>query len=161
MKSLPCCGINVAEESVFPLVLKEAFERGLREKRPYYFSQKSVLEAQQETGGEFEIAIGSAKGEQTVLSKGVILATGRFIGGGLSADRRHIRETIFDLPVHQPEKREQWHQEDFFDSAGRPHPEVLDQGLIGIIAQVHHPILGALAIVDKDLAAAQVQGCQL
>ena len=116
-------GVPVFEISTMPpsipgLRLKEAFERGLREKRPYYFSQKSVLEAQQEAGGEFEIAIGSAKGEQTVLSKGVILATGRFIGGGLIADRRHIRETIFDLPVHQPEKREQWHREDFFDLRG-------------------------------------------
>ena len=53
------------------------------------------------------------------------------------------------------------HQEDFFDPAGRPHPEILHQGLIGIVAQVHHPIFGALALVDKDLAAPQVQGRQL
>ena len=53
------------------------------------------------------------------------------------------------------------HQEDLFDAAGRPHPEILHQGLIGVVTQVHHPILGALALVDKDLAAPQVQGGQL
>jgi glycerol-3-phosphate dehydrogenase subunit B len=44
--------------------------------------------------------------------------TGRFIGGGLSADRKHIRETIFDLPLHQPETRAQWHRKDFLDRRG-------------------------------------------
>ena len=35
----------------------------------------------------------------------------------------------------------------------RPHPEILDQGLIGLVAQINHPILGTLALMDKDLAA--------
>ncbi len=52
------------------------------------------------------------------------------------------------------------HQEDFFDSAGRPYPEVLDQGLIGVVAQVHHPVFGALTLMDKDLTAPQVQSRQ-
>ena len=52
------------------------------------------------------------------------------------------------------------HQEDFFGSDSRPHPEILHQGLIGIVAQVHHPIFGALTLMDKDLTAPQVQGCQ-
>lgn len=42
------------------------------------------------------------------------------------------------------------HQKNLFDPAGRPHPQILDQGLIGISAQVDHPVLGALAIVDND-----------
>jgi hypothetical protein len=53
------------------------------------------------------------------------------------------------------------YQEDFFDPAGRPHPEILRQGLIGIVAQVHHPIFGAFTLMDKDLTAAQIQGGQL
>ena len=116
-------GVPVFEISTMPpsipgLRLKEAFERGLREKRAYYFSQKSVFEAKQETSGKFRMSIGGIRSEQRVLSKGIILATGRFIGGGLSADRKHIRETIFNLPVFQPEKRAQWHREDFLDLRG-------------------------------------------
>ena len=52
------------------------------------------------------------------MSENVILATGRFIGGGLSADRKRIRESIFDLPVFQPDKRDLWHREDFLDPRG-------------------------------------------
>jgi glycerol-3-phosphate dehydrogenase subunit B len=37
-----------------------------------------------------------------------ILATGRFMGGGLVADQERIFEPVFDLPVTQPESREAW-----------------------------------------------------
>jgi glycerol-3-phosphate dehydrogenase subunit B len=43
-----------------------------------------------------------------------ILATGRFIGGGLNADREKIFEPIFNLPVHQPKSREDWFEKSFF-----------------------------------------------
>jgi glycerol-3-phosphate dehydrogenase subunit B len=116
-------GVPVFEMPTMPpsipgLRLKEAFERGLREKRPYYFSQKKVFEAKQQADEEFKVGAGSAAAGQTILSKGVILATGRFIGGGLSAGRKHIRETVFNLPVTQPETRDSWHREDFLDRQG-------------------------------------------
>jgi glycerol-3-phosphate dehydrogenase subunit B len=49
-----------------------------------------------------------------------ILASGRFLGKGLHADRKHIHETIFDLPVTQPPDRTLWHRKDFLDSRGHP-----------------------------------------
>jgi glycerol-3-phosphate dehydrogenase subunit B len=55
-----------------------------------------------------------------VQSRGVVLASGRFIGGGLHADRKRIRETIFDLPVCQPTDRTKWHRRDFLDPRGHP-----------------------------------------
>jgi glycerol-3-phosphate dehydrogenase subunit B len=115
---VPVFEIPTMPPSIPGLRLKEAFERGLREKRPFYFSQKRVVEALQGMGGEFKIAIAGATGKQTILSQGIILATGRFIGGGLTADRKHVRETIFDLPVCQPEGRNKWHSEDFLDRQG-------------------------------------------
>ena len=120
MIGVPVFEIPTTPPSIPGLRLKEAFERGLREKRPFYFSQKRVVEVQQGRGGEFEIGIDGANGKQTINSPGVILATGRFIGGGLTADRKHIRETIFNLPVFQPESRGEWHREDFFDRQGHP-----------------------------------------
>jgi glycerol-3-phosphate dehydrogenase subunit B len=117
---VPIFEIPTMPPSIPGLRLKEAFERGLREKRSYYFSQSRVFKAEQDAGEGFRITIGRGNVEQTVLSKGVILATGRFIGGGLSADRTHIRETIFNLPVSQPEKRSQWHREDLLDPRGHP-----------------------------------------
>ena len=43
----------------------------------------------------------------------IILATGRFMGGGLVADQKRIIEPIFNLPVVQPESREGWFKKMF------------------------------------------------
>jgi glycerol-3-phosphate dehydrogenase subunit B len=56
--------------------------------------------------------------EHRIEADGVILASGRFLGMGLAAGRKKIRETLFDLPVHQPEDRSGWHRDNFFDPAG-------------------------------------------
>jgi len=49
-----------------------------------------------------------------------ILATGRFMGGGLKADAEKVFEPIFNLPVHQPPSREGWFEDRFFGDL--PHP---------------------------------------
>ncbi len=49
-----------------------------------------------------------------------ILATGRFIGGGLVADKEKIFEPIFNLPVAQPKSREDWFRKSFFDDLSHP-----------------------------------------
>ncbi len=53
-----------------------------------------------------------------ITTKGVVLASGRFPGGGLHAQREMITETVFNLPVCQPEKRSQWYQLKFFNPNG-------------------------------------------
>jgi len=117
---VPVFEIPTIPPSVPGLRLREAFERGLRAKGVEYFSQKRVLEVNHSGEGDFELGIGNMTTEHTVQSKAVILASGRFIGGGLHADRKRIRETIFDLPVHQPGSRTEWHREDFLDPRGHP-----------------------------------------
>jgi hypothetical protein len=42
-------------------------------------------------------------------------------------------------------------QKDPSGLAGRPDPQVIDQGLMGILAQVDDPVLAALAILDEKL----------
>jgi glycerol-3-phosphate dehydrogenase subunit B len=49
-----------------------------------------------------------------------ILATGRFMGGGLKADAEKIFEPTFNLPVYQPQSREGWFGDSFFSDL--PHP---------------------------------------
>jgi glycerol-3-phosphate dehydrogenase subunit B len=44
-----------------------------------------------------------------------ILATGRFIGGGLKADEEKIFEPLFNLPVLQPGSRDNWFMNSFFN----------------------------------------------
>ena len=48
----------------------------------------------------------------------VLLASGRFLGKGLRAERTGVHESIFDLPVFQPPRREDWHQRDLFHRKG-------------------------------------------
>lgn len=59
-------------------------------------------------------------GENVIYARRVVLATGRFIGRGLLAERQGVRERLLDLPVFQPADREHWHRDDLFDPAGHP-----------------------------------------
>ena len=88
-----------------------------------------------------------------------ILATGRFIGGGLKANDEKILEPIFNFPLFQPPSREGWFTKSFFsdpphpiyqagiltDSSFRPVDERGDQILenvwaAGLILAHHHSI---------------------
>jgi glycerol-3-phosphate dehydrogenase subunit B len=117
---VPIFEIPTIPPSVPGLRLKEAFERGLRAKGVKYFSQNRVLSVRGNGDRDFELDIGRKMTEDTVQARGIILASGRFIGGGLYADRQRIKETIFDLPVHQPANRAQWHRREMLDSRGHP-----------------------------------------
>ncbi|MCX5849500.1 MAG: anaerobic glycerol-3-phosphate dehydrogenase subunit B [Deltaproteobacteria bacterium] len=62
-----------------------------------------------------EAVITSSKGRPNSLNgKAFILATGSFVGGGLTATREAIIENVFNLPVHVPGPRETWFDNDYF-----------------------------------------------
>lgn len=102
------------------LRLKEAFENGLAACGVRLLLENKVFCAVADSSGGFLLEAGRSDAEQHIAAASVILATGRFMGGGLHADRRGVRETLFDLPVHQPEGREGWHRQDFLDPKGHP-----------------------------------------
>jgi glycerol-3-phosphate dehydrogenase subunit B len=118
LMGVPLFEIPTIPPSVPGLRLKEAFERGLRIKGVQYLSQQRVLEVRHQANDYFEIGIGRTTAEHIVRSRGIILASGRFIGGGLYADRKRIKETIFDLPVYQPGNRIDWHRRELLDPRG-------------------------------------------
>lgn len=68
--------------------------------------------------GNATLVLDDAPDGKPVTARAVVLATGRFSGRGLVADRKGIREPILDLPVHQPESRQEWHRRDFLDADG-------------------------------------------
>lgn len=118
MIGVPVFEIPTIPPSVPGLRLKEAFERGLRAQGVDYHSQRRVLAVRQPAEGSFAVDVGRTTAELTVNCRAVILASGRFIGGGLHADRIRIRETIFDLPVYQPGHRTEWHRRELLDARG-------------------------------------------
>jgi glycerol-3-phosphate dehydrogenase subunit B len=64
------------------------------------------------------LALEGIPGGERISARAVVLATGRFSGRGLNADRQSVHESILGLPVQQPASRDAWHQSDFLDPAG-------------------------------------------
>lgn len=118
-------GADVFEIPTMPpslggLRLQSEFEKGLPKLGVQALYQKQVRGVERLPNGDFRFEIGSTDTESVVRAKGAILATGRFFGKGLHADRTGIRETVFDLPVRQPESRTEWHHPDFLSPEGHP-----------------------------------------
>ena len=69
-------------------------------------------------GSTATLELEGAPGAERIQARAVVLATGRFSGRGLNADRQSVQESLLGLPVQQPASREAWHQRDFLDPAG-------------------------------------------
>ena len=69
----------------------------------------------EKSGKIIEAVITTSIGRPNSLNgKAFILATGSFVGGGLTATREAIIENVFNLPVHVPGTRENWFDDDYF-----------------------------------------------
>jgi glycerol-3-phosphate dehydrogenase subunit B len=117
---VPIFEIPTLPISVPGLRLNDTFTRGLTAQGVQSFPQYQVLKASQVSHGGFELAIGKNLSRRKIRTKAIILASGRFLGRGLKADRNRVYETIFDLPLYQPAERKDWHSPDFLDSNGHP-----------------------------------------
>ena len=69
-------------------------------------------------GSTATLELEGVPGGERIQARAVVLATGRFSGRGLTADRQSVRESLLGLPVLQPPARETWHQRDFLAPAG-------------------------------------------
>ena len=132
--------------------LREALIRHLTAQNVRAFYQMKVLRAHHRKPEGFVFDIGRSTVEATVRARATVLASGRFIGQGLAADHTRIRETIFDLPVHQPPARDEWHQLDFLDPRGHAINRAgveIDNAFrpVGKNGQVIHPNLYAVGSI--------------
>lgn len=117
MIGLPIFEIPTMPPSIPGLRLRETFEMKLPEIGVRLLYQNRVSQISRDKG-VFLLKIGSGSPIKRVRAKGVILATGRFLGKGLYADRKLIREPLLNLPVYQPGMRPDWHRFDFMDPRG-------------------------------------------
>lgn len=118
MIGVPLFEIPTMPPSVPGLRLMETIKSDLPARGVKTFFQNRVTATQQTADGNFLLTFNTATGARQVKTKAVILATGRFLGKGLYADRHNIYETLFDLPVYQPDTRDLWHRKDFLDPRG-------------------------------------------
>lgn len=100
--------------------LRECFERNLPRLGIRARYQQKILPVPRLSGGAFIAPVGGETVEAQIKAQAVILASGRFFGQGLHADRHAIRETIFNLPVYQPAARVNWHRKTLFNDRGHP-----------------------------------------
>ena len=114
----PVFEIPAMPPSIPGMRLKEAFLRFLPANNVHCLFQKHVLKAMPTSEGEYSLDIGRSEHENTIRADAVLLATGRFLGGGLLSDHKTVTESIFNLPVFQPENRELWHADRLFEPGG-------------------------------------------
>ena len=114
----PVFEIPTMPPSIPGMRLKEAFLRFLPSRNVDCLFQKRVLKATVGSESEFSLEIGRTEHENTIRANSVMLATGRFLGGGLHSDHTAVTEPLFNLPVFQPATRELWHGDRFFEPNG-------------------------------------------
>ena len=115
---IPLFEIAVMPPSVAGLRLRHVFEQQIPNRGVNSYFQQKVFSADYEKGRGFRFRVGAEDPQFVVHAKGAVLASGRFFGKGLHADRKEIRETIFGLPVHQPADRTGWHRKVLLDRRG-------------------------------------------
>ncbi len=114
---LPIFEIPTMPPAVPGLRLRELLEQGMPARGTTLVSQHKAARAELRPD-RIDLHYRDNFGEVVVEAATAILATGRFLSGGLAAERTGVRETLFDLPVEQPATRGEWHRDDWFDPRG-------------------------------------------
>jgi glycerol-3-phosphate dehydrogenase subunit B len=99
--------------------LREAFERELPRRGVLLEPQNKVSGATLKPTG-VDLTVQGALDDLRIDASAAVIASGRFLSGGLKSDRHRVKETVLDLPVHQPDTRDGWFSADYLDPAGHP-----------------------------------------
>ena len=118
MLGRPVFEIPTMPPAISGIRLKEAFESHLPHIGVKAFYHHTVHSIHRRANGRFVLELGRTAPETTMVAEHVLLATGRFLGKGLVAERQGIREALLDLPVRQPKNRSHWHRKQFLDPRG-------------------------------------------
>jgi glycerol-3-phosphate dehydrogenase subunit B len=115
-------GLQIFEIPTMPpsvpgIRLREMFEQVFPQKGLTLIPQQKVTSLSFDADHAF-LNLRDNYGPITIHSKAVILATGRFLSGGLAAHISCITESLLDLPVSQPPSRTDWYREGYTDRRG-------------------------------------------
>lgn len=99
--------------------LREMFQQVFPEKGITLIPQQKVQNLTlHETSAKLELT--DNLGPMVIEAKCVLLATGRFLSGGLQAGFHGLKESLLDLPVTQPKSRSDWYRKKYTDQSGHP-----------------------------------------
>lgn len=128
--------------------LRELFEQALPARGVQLAAQRKVERATLREDG-IDLHFHDNFGPVVIAARTALLATGRFLSGGLAADRTGIREPLFDLAVTQPDGRDAWYHADYFDPRGHA---INRSGLV--VDDAFRPLDGTGRPVSERLFAA-------
>jgi len=115
-------GLQIFEIPTMPpsvpgIRLREMFEQVLPQRGITLIPQQKVLSVLFDTDGAL-LRLRDNYGPIAIRSRAVILATGRFLSGGLLAHPDGITEALLELPVTQPGCRTDWYRNGYTDRRG-------------------------------------------
>ena len=116
---VPLFEIPTMPPAVPGIRLREMFEQVFPARGLVLVPQQKVRQLQLGPAGA-RLGLNDSYGDVVIESDTTILATGRFLSGGLVADRSAVRESLLDIPVVQPNSRADWYRADYFDHRGHP-----------------------------------------
>jgi glycerol-3-phosphate dehydrogenase subunit B len=150
----PIFEIPTPPVSVPGIRLQEAMINGLGINKIFYSLSTMATKVTRTDGKEFITTIKGNNGNQTIVSKAVLLATGRFLGKGLVAGRRGICEPLMNLFVTQPESRDGWHRTSLFDPKGHPvnRAGIQTDSAFRPLTSSGEPVLDGLYVAGSILA---------
>jgi glycerol-3-phosphate dehydrogenase subunit B len=119
LTGLPIFEIPTMPPSVPGVRLRELLEQALPKRAVSLIPQHKVTALSFDAGGA-TLGLSDAFGPIRIRARAVILATGRFLSGGLEARPDGVREHLLDLPVTQPASRSDWYRERYTDDRGHP-----------------------------------------
>lgn len=117
MTGTACFEIPGLPPSVPGLRLKNAFEKQLSQNQVIMLNNAVARFVEFQDKGLIIDAVFEQQATR-IAAKAVILASGRFPGGGLHAKRGLICETVFNIPVVQPAHRKFWYDVNLFHPQG-------------------------------------------
>jgi len=113
----PVFEIPTMPPSVPGIRLREMFEQVFPQKGLTLVPQQKVRAIQFDTDS-VQLALADNHGPIIIFAKAVILATGRFLSGGLEAEPTGIIEPLLHLPVTQPSSRDSWYNMEYMGRKG-------------------------------------------
>ncbi len=145
---VPLFEIPTMPPAVPGIRLREMFEQVFPARGLTLVPQQKVKRLELNTGGA-TLYLQDSYGDVVIETAATILATGRFLSGGLQSDRRGVHETLLDIPVSQPGKRNDWFRSNYFDPRGHP----INRSGIEVDARFHPLDADGRPVNDRLFAA--------
>jgi len=117
MIGVPMFEIPTMPPSVPGIRLREMVEQAFPQKGAALIPQQKILNVSMEENG-LRLHLEDNFGSVVIHARDALLATGRFISGGLTAKNDGINESLLNIPVTQPESREGWYGKEYMGSSG-------------------------------------------